>query len=225
MYRYVFNVASAGGGKSTLSANLEDVFDLSRDGSLTILSMSKYLQTLCRQDGGLVDDAVVIETFREVFTGLIQPHSTSVPFIYVDGFPRTPQQAQALQGLLTGNQHEQCLIVHWQVSPLVAVERQMARWRSQKHDSALRRPDYLNDEKAAQAQAFHRLKIHHEHEEEILDVLRAADFVISRLDANGEPDEVCQDFLRLTGWPVDEESFLVKFKHPFDEDEDDEAVA
>lgn len=219
-YRCVFNIAPAGAGKGTLSAHLEAVFDPWTGGPLTILSMSQLLKTLCRQDGGLVDDTVVIDTFRKAFTELLPSRPAWVPFIYVDGFPRTPQQAETLQGLFTPNEHQQCLIVHWQVSPFVSIDRQMYRWRSQNEDPALRRPDYVNSEKAAREQAQCRLEIHHKSEEEILNVLRQADFEIATLDANGDPDNVCREFLTLTGWPVNEDAFFDRFKHHFDDFED-----
>jgi adenylate kinase len=99
-----------------------------KDGTPLGLQARKYMDT-----GELVPDEVTISMVQERLS------AESGDRFILDGFPRNPHQAQALNTLLTAMGSRLDAVVEFNVPELVLVERLLARGRSDDNVQVIRR--------------------------------------------------------------------------------------
>jgi adenylate kinase len=111
--------------------------------------------------GDLVSDGLMIELIRE---RLSQP-DTQAGFI-LDGFPRTLPQAEALDRLLDELDRTITVVLHFQVSPSVAIGRLHGREVAEGRSDDM--PDVIK----------HRLDVFHEQTEPVVEYYRARGILV-----------------------------------------------
>ncbi|MEO8190975.1 MAG: adenylate kinase [Acidobacteriota bacterium] len=124
--------------------------------------------------GDLVSDDLMIALIRD----RIAQHDASKGFI-LDGFPRTVEQAEALERLLTGNGPGLSLVLNLSVPEAVIVDR--LHGRSREEGRADDRPDTI----------LERLRVYHQKTEPLADFYRTRR-LLTDVDGMGDVSDISE---------------------------------
>jgi len=130
MPRYIVLLGPPGAGKGTQAQKISDELGLAHISSGDIFRENLKNQTELGQlakgyidRGELVPDDVTIAMIVERLT-----RPDCVPGVILDGFPRTPAQADALSDMLAENGSEVEIVPYIQVPEATLIERLSGRW-------------------------------------------------------------------------------------------------
>jgi adenylate kinase len=175
-----------GSGKGTQAARIEKEFHLSHLSTGAILRAEVKRGTEVGKEvarimaaGDLVPDDLMVAVVRRHL-----PASDEGKGVLLDGFPRTVQQARALDGMLAKEGRRVDFVIALEVPEKELVERILRRAAVQGR---------ADDTKEAIAERMHE---YHELTEAVLDHYRKKGVRVEVVDGTGEPDEV---FERVRG--------------------------
>jgi adenylate kinase len=175
-----------GSGKGTQAARIEKEFQLSHLSTGAILRAEVKRGTEVGKEvarimaaGDLVPDDLMVAVVRRHL-----PASEEGKGVLLDGFPRTVQQARALDGMLAREGRRVDFVIALEVPEKELVERILRRAAVQGR---------ADDTKEAIAERMHE---YHELTEAVLDHYRKKGVRVEVVDGTGEPDEV---FERVRG--------------------------
>jgi adenylate kinase len=175
-----------GSGKGTQAARIEKEFHLSHLSTGAILRAEVKRGTEVGKEvarimaaGDLVPDDLMVAVVRRHL-----PASDEGSGVLLDGFPRTVQQARALDGMLAKEGRRVDFVIALEVPEKELVERILRRAAVQGR---------ADDTKEAIAERMHE---YHELTEAVLDHYRKKGVRVEVVDGTGEPDEV---FERVRG--------------------------
>jgi adenylate kinase len=175
-----------GSGKGTQAARIEKEFHLSHLSTGAILRAEVKRGTEVGKEvarimaaGDLVPDDLMVAVVRRHL-----PASEEGKGVLLDGFPRTVQQARALDGMLAKEGRRVDFVIALEVPEKELVERILRRAAVQGR---------ADDTKEAIAERMHE---YHELTEAVLDHYRKKGVRVEVVDGTGEPDEV---FERVRG--------------------------
>ena len=169
-----------GSGKGTQAARVEAVFKLSHLSTGDILrsevkrgtEIGREAERIMRA-GDLVPDDLIIRIVR----GILRDPDVSSE-VLLDGFPRTLEQARALDGMLASEGHKVDFVIAFQVPEQILVERLL-------HRAAVEgRADDTRDAITERMHEYRHLT------EVVLDHYRKAAVRVIEIDGVGEVDEV-----------------------------------
>jgi adenylate kinase len=169
-----------GSGKGTQAARIEKEFHLSHLSTGAILRAEVKRGTEVGKEvarimaaGDLVPDDLMVAVVRRHL-----PASEEGKGVLLDGFPRTVQQARALDGMLAKEGRRVDFVIALEVPEKELVERILRRAAVQGR---------ADDTKEAIAERMHE---YHELTEAVLDHYRKKGVRVEVVDGTGEPDEV-----------------------------------
>jgi adenylate kinase len=186
-YRMIgFVFGPPGSGKGTQASMIEKEFHLVHLSTGAILRSEVARGTEIGKEvarimaaGDLVPDDVIVRIVRQRL-----PESEVGAGVLLDGFPRTLEQARALDEMLASEGHRVDFVVALDVPEEVLVERILRR-------AAIEgRPDDTREAIAERMHEYHKLT------EAVLDYYRRRGVRVIEVDGLGDPDEV---FERIRG--------------------------
>lgn len=175
-----------GSGKGTQASRIEKEFHLVHLSTGAILRSEVKRGTEIGSEvarkmaaGDLVPDDIIVKIVRQLL-----PESEVGAGVLLDGFPRTLEQARALDEMLASEGHRVDVVVALDVPEGVLVDRIL-------HRAAIEgRPDDTREAIAERMHEYHKLT------EAVLDSYRRHGVRVVEVDGTGEPDEV---FDRIRG--------------------------
>jgi len=175
-----------GSGKGTQAARIEDEFHLTHLSTGDILRSEVARGTEIGKEvarimaaGDLVPDDIIVRIVRQRL-----PESEVGEGVLLDGFPRTLEQARALDEMLASEGHQVDFVIALDVPEDVLVGRIL-------HRAAIEgRPDDTREAIAERMHEYHKLT------EAVLDYYRRHGVRVIEVDGMGGPDEV---FERIRG--------------------------
>jgi adenylate kinase len=175
-----------GSGKGTQASRIEKEFHLVHLSTGAILRSEVARATEIGKEvarimaaGDLVPDDIIVRIVRQRL-----PESEAGEGVLLDGFPRTLEQARALDEMLASEGHQVDFVIALDVPEDVLVERIL-------HRAAIEgRPDDTREAIAERMHEYHKLT------EAVLDYYRRHGVRVIEVDGMGGPDEV---FERIRG--------------------------
>ena len=180
-----------GSGKGTQAARIEKAFHLNHLSTGDILRAEVAKGTDLGQQAGrimaagdLVPDDLIVNLVRRRL-----PDSEQGPGVLLDGFPRTVQQAVALDQMLDEEGHRVDSVIALDVPEPVLVDRIL-------HRAAVeRRADDTREAIAERMHEYHKLT------EAVLDHYRKKGVPVKVIDGTGDVDAVFERIRRSISWP------------------------
>jgi adenylate kinase len=175
-----------GSGKGTQASRIEKEFHLAHLSTGAILRLEVARGTEIGNEvarimaaGDLVPDGIIVKIVRQLL-----PESEVGAGVLLDGFPRTLEQARALDEMLASEGHRVDFVIALDVPEDVLVERIL-------HRAAIEgRPDDTSGAIAERMHEYHKLT------EAVLDYYRQRGVRVVEINGMGDPDEV---FERIRG--------------------------
>lgn len=175
-----------GSGKGTQASRIESEFHLAHLSTGAILRSEVARGTEIGKEvarimaaGDLVPDGIIVKIVRQLL-----PESEVGAGVLLDGFPRTLEQARALDEMLASEGHRVDFVIALDVPEDVLVERIL-------HRAAIEgRPDDTREAIAERMHEYHKLT------EAVLDYYRQRGVRVVEINGMGDPDEV---FERIRG--------------------------
>ena len=175
-----------GSGKGTQASRIEKEFHLVHLSTGAILRSEVARGTEIGKEvarimaaGDLVPDDIIVKIVRRLL-----PESEAGAGVLLDGFPRTLEQARALDEMLASEGHRVDFVIALDVPEDVLVERIL-------HRAAIEgRPDDTREAIAERMHEYHKLT------EAVLDYYRRRGVRVVEIDGMGDPDAV---FERIQG--------------------------
>jgi adenylate kinase len=178
-----------GSGKGTQAARIEKEFHLAHLSTGQILRAEVSRGTEIGTEvgrimaiGDLVPDDIIVSIVRQRL-----PESEAGPGVLLDGFPRTLQQARALDEMLAEEGHRVDLVIALDVPEDVLVERILRRAAVEGR---------ADDTKKAIAERMHE---YHKLTAAVLDYYRNKGVRVEVVDGMGEPDAVFERIRKAIG--------------------------
>jgi adenylate kinase len=178
-----------GSGKGTQAARIENEFHLKHLSTGDILRAEVARKTEVGNQvaqamaaGDLVPDQVIVDLVRKLL-----PESETGAGVLLDGFPRTLEQAKALDGMLAEEGHRVDLVIALEVPEAVLVGRILRR-------AAIEGRSDDNPEVIAE-----RMREYHKLTEAVLDHYRKQGVQVAVVDGMGDVDEVFERIRRAIG--------------------------
>jgi adenylate kinase len=178
-----------GSGKGTQAAKIEKEFQLSHLSTGEILRAEVARGTETGKEvgrimaaGDLIPDDIIVSIVRQRL-----PESEAGPGVLLDGFPRTLQQAQALDEMLAEEGHRVDFVIALDVPEDVLVERILQRAAVQGR---------ADDTREAIAERMHE---YHKLTEAVLDHYRKKGVRVEVVDGQGDVDDVFERIRRAIG--------------------------
>jgi adenylate kinase len=178
-----------GSGKGTQAARIEEEFRLAHLSTGAILRAEVSRGTEIGKEvgrimaaGDLVPDDIIVSIVRQRL-----PESEAGPGVLLDGFPRTLEQARALDEMLAEEGHRVDFVIALDVPEEVLVKRIL-------HRAALE--SRADDTKKAIAERMHE---YHKLTEAVLDYYRKKGVRVEVVDGMGDPDAVFERIRRAIG--------------------------
>jgi adenylate kinase len=178
-----------GSGKGTQAAKIEKEFHLAHLSTGEILRAEVARGTETGKEvgrimaaGDLIPDDIIVSIVRQRL-----PESEAGPGVLLDGFPRTLQQAQALDEMLAEEGHRVDFVIALDVPEDVLVERIL-------HRAAIQgRADDTREAIAERMHEYHKLT------EAVLDHYRQKGVRVEVVDGQGDMDAVFERIRRAIG--------------------------
>jgi adenylate kinase len=175
-----------GSGKGTQAAKVEREFHLKHLSTGEILRAEVARGTEIGKEvarimaaGDLVPDEIIVDIVRERL-----PEAEAGEGVLLDGFPRTVEQARALDQMLASEGHRVDVVIALEVPENLLVDRIL-------HRAAIEsRPDDTRDAIAERMHEYHKLTA------AVLDYYREEGVRVLVVDGMGDPDDV---FERIRG--------------------------
>lgn len=169
-----------GSGKGTQAARVEREFHLKHLSTGEILRAEVARGTEIGKEvarimaaGDLVPDQIIVDIVRERL-----PEAEAGEGVLLDGFPRTIEQARALDQMLASEGHRVDFVIALEVPENVLVDRIL-------HRAAIEsRPDDTREAIAERMHEYHKLTA------AVLDYYRDEGVQVLVVDGTGDPDEV-----------------------------------
>ncbi len=178
-----------GSGKGTQAAKIETEFHLAHLSTGEILRAEVARGTETGKEvgrimaaGDLIPDDIIVSIVRQRL-----PESEAGPGVLLDGFPRTLQQAQALDEMLAEEGHRVDFVIALDVPEDVLVERILLRAAVQGR---------ADDTREAIAERMHE---YHKLTEAVLDHYRKKGVRVEVVDGQGDVDDVFERIRRAIG--------------------------
>ena len=178
-----------GSGKGTQAARIEEEFRLAHLSTGAILRAEVSRGTEIGKEvgrimaaGDLVPDDIIVSIVRQRL-----PESEAGPGVLLDGFPRTLEQARALDEMLAEEGHRVDFVIALDVPEEVLVKRIL-------HRAAVE--GRADDTKEAIAERMHE---YHKLTEAVLDYYRKKGVRVEVVDGMGDPDAVFERIRRAIG--------------------------
>jgi len=178
-----------GSGKGTQAAKIETEFQLAHLSTGEILRAEVARGTETGKEvgrimaaGDLIPDDIIVSIVRQRL-----PESEAGPGVLLDGFPRTLQQAQALDEMLAEEGHRVDFVIALDVPEDVLVERILQRAAVQGR---------ADDTRGAIAERMHE---YHKLTEAVLDHYRKKGVRVEVVDGQGDVDDVFERIRRAIG--------------------------
>ncbi|HVS48013.1 MAG TPA: adenylate kinase [Candidatus Dormibacteraeota bacterium] len=178
-----------GSGKGTQAAKIEKEFQLSHLSTGEILRAEVARGTETGKEvgrimaaGDLIPDDIIVSIVRQRLS-----ESEAGPGVLLDGFPRTLQQAQALDEMLAEEGHRVDFVIALDVPEDVLVERILQRAAVQGR---------ADDTREAIAERMHE---YHKLTEAVLDHYRKKGVRVEVVDGQGDVDDVFERIRRAIG--------------------------
>ena len=178
-----------GSGKGTQASRIEDAFNLAHLSTGQILRAEVQRGTEIGEEvarsmaaGDLVPDDLIVSIVRRRL-----PAAEAGGGVLLDGFPRTLEQAQALDDMLAQEGHRVDFVIALEVPEKDLVDRIL-------HRAAIEgRPDDTQDAIAERMHEYHKLT------ESVLDHYRKQGVRVEVVDGTGDPDAVFERVRRAIG--------------------------
>jgi adenylate kinase len=169
-----------GSGKGTQAKRIQDAFHLVPLSTGAILRSEVTAGTEIGQEvarkmaaGDLVPDDVIVSIVRSRL-----PDAEAGAGVLLDGFPRTLEQARALDGMLAGEGHKVDFVIALDVPEEVLVDRILHRAATEG------RADDTREAIGERMREYHKLT------EAVLDFYRKMGVPVVEVDGEGEPEQV-----------------------------------
>jgi adenylate kinase len=178
-----------GSGKGTQASRIEDAFNLAHLSTGQILRAEVQRGTEIGKEvarsmaaGDLVPDDLIVSIVRRRL-----PAAEAGGGVLLDGFPRTLEQAQALDDMLAQEGHRVDFVIALEVPEKELVDRML-------HRAAIEgRVDDTQDAIAERMHEYHKLT------ESVLDHYRKQGVRVEVVDGTGDPDAVFERIRRAIG--------------------------
>lgn len=178
-----------GSGKGTQASRIEDAFNLAHLSTGQILRAEVQRGTEIGKEvarsmaaGDLVPDDLIVSIVRRRL-----PAAEAGGGVLLDGFPRTLEQARALDGMLAQEGHRVDCVIALEVPEKELVDRML-------HRAAIEgRVDDTQDAIAERMHEYHKLT------ESVLDHYRKQGVRVEVVDGTGDPDAVFERVRRAIG--------------------------